>query len=98
MDPKKYAQASLKLREQALRVAGLIALNVPDTANAKSEFIQDGPVSALNPMLKGIGDAIDDLMHYYNELQRAMGLDRNDVGRFEHIDKLPSKPKPKGSR
>jgi hypothetical protein len=82
MTRKQYREAVEEMRINALRLAGLLVLELPDRATPRSAIARQGGSTHDNATLRAIAGQIDQVLVSFNRLQETLGLPVSVQGRF----------------
>jgi hypothetical protein len=94
MTLKQYREAVEELRTNALRLVGLLIIELPDRTTPRSAFARQGGSTHDNTTLRAIAGQIDQVLLSFNRLQEALGLPAGAQGRFARFLKLDPENEP----
>lgn len=90
MKPKDYRHRVEELRTQALRLVGVLVLELPDRTTPHSAFAREGGSALDNTTMRAIAEQIDNVLYSYDQLQECLGVSHG--GRFRdflNYDPIP---------
>jgi hypothetical protein len=85
MKSEDYRLCVEELRINALKLVGLLSLELPDRTTPESAFARRGGSSQDNETLRAIAGQVDQVLYSFCELQETLGLPNRAEGRYRRF-------------